>query len=77
MVWEHGDNHKVDLSQMFDKCQGSDNVVVVEDDGFNSKRKKPQVYKEGEAPVPEPVHMSQPDVQQSFGAPMQLPKRGP
>jgi hypothetical protein len=30
---------------MFDKYQGPENVVVIEDDGFNTKRKSPKVYK--------------------------------
>lgn len=53
VVWESGDNHKVDLSKMIDKYQGPENVVVVEDDAFNSKRKSPKVYKQGEVPVPD------------------------
>ena len=43
--WESGDNHKTDLGSMFDKYQGPENVVVIEDDGFYTKKKSPKVYK--------------------------------
>jgi len=44
VVWEKGDNHRADLSRMFDQFQGPDKVVVVEDEGFDQKSRPPKVY---------------------------------
>lgn len=54
-VWEKGDNHRVDLSGMFDKHQGPESVIVIEDEGFDKKSRPPKVYPMGAAPVPEPA----------------------
>ena len=35
VVWEKGDNHRVDLSAMFDKYQGPESLVIIEDEGFD------------------------------------------
>ena len=43
-MWEKGDNHRADLSRMFDQFQGPDKVVVVEDEGFDQKSRPPKVY---------------------------------
>ena len=55
VVWESGDNHKGSLSAMFDKYQGPENVIVIEDDKFNSKNKVPKIYAQGDEPMPAPV----------------------
>lgn len=53
VVWEKGDNHRVDLSRMFDQHQGPESVVVIEDAGFDQKNNPPKVFPAGASPAAE------------------------
>ena len=44
ITWETGENHRTDICALFDVYKGTGNVIVIEDEGFNSKNKTPKIY---------------------------------